>query len=76
MKFLIPTVVLLVLSISSSMRAEPASQKSSVEWLANAVVIAYQNENLGVLDTQHPSVGKVAIAIQHSLSGDGDRPDS
>jgi hypothetical protein len=74
MKFLIPTVALFVLSLSPSIRAEPPSLKSSMERLANAVAIAYQNQNLGVLDPQHPYVGKVEILIQHSLGGDSDRP--
>jgi hypothetical protein len=74
MKFFIPTVALFIISLSPSMRAEPPLQKSSMERLANAVVVAYENQNLGILDAQSSSVDQIEISIQHSLGGDGDRP--
>jgi hypothetical protein len=76
MKFLIPAVALFVVSLSPSVRAEPPSQKSSMERLANAVAVAYENENLGVLDAQPSYVDKIEISIKHSLGGNGDRPTS
>jgi hypothetical protein len=76
MKFLIPAVALFVVSLSSSMRAESPSQKSSMEQLAKAVAIAYENQNLGILDAQQSYVDKIEITIKHSLGGDGDRPNS
>jgi hypothetical protein len=73
MKFLIPAVALFVVSLSPSMRAEPPSQKSSMERLAKAVAVAYENHNLGILDAQPSYVDKIEITIKHSLDGDGDR---
>jgi hypothetical protein len=70
MNRLLPIVALFVIAIASSGSAEPPPQKTSIERLVNSVAIAYQKENLGALDPQHPYVGKITIAIKHSLRGD------
>jgi hypothetical protein len=75
MKRLILTVALFVTTLSSSGHAEPLSQKTSTEQLVNSVAIAYEKEELGALDAQHPYVGKIAIMIKHSLRPGSDTSD-